>query len=122
MSNTSKKSQINLSPLFLDYMSRQIPNNNSNLMKRNYHKIKKYMIKSFLVGKHGFKMGIYLGSFLGFGIGFYQAVQMKKIWPIPVSMLGSGLVFGSMFAFSSILKAESEDKYKHLIINNDINK
>lgn len=115
MSNNPKNFQINLSPLFLDYMSQQNPTINSNLMNRNYHKIKKYMAKSFLVGKHGFKMGIYLGSFLGFGIGFFQAVQMKKFWPIPVSMVGSGLVFGSMFAFSSILKAESEDKYKYLI-------
>ena len=107
-----ERKQIILSPFFLEYLGRLSPNSNKGIMIRNIKKIKYLAMKSFIVGKTGFKMGLYVGSFLGFGIGVFQAAQMKKVWVIPVSMVGSGLVFGSMFAFSSVLKAESEDKYK----------
>lgn len=96
-----------LSPAFVDYLGKLSYKTRSNTLAKNYGTIKQFAYRSLYIGSKGFKIGACVGGCLGFGLGCVQAYQMKKMWPIPVAMVGSGMVFGSMFAFSSVLKAES---------------
>lgn len=108
--NNSQKTKANstlfLSPYFTEYLRNQKSTLTSNLIKRNIDKIRAYTIKSYTIGKYGFKRGIIFGSCLGCGLGIIQTIKTKNILVLPFSIAGSGLVFGSMFAFSTVLKSQ----------------
>lgn len=96
-----------LSPYFcfyLRHLQEKMP-----FVQRNIIKAKGFAVRSWMLGKYGFKMGACVGSCLGFGVGVVQAIQVRKVWPIPIAMAGSGIVFGTMFAFSSVLKAQPKN-------------
>lgn len=104
-----------LSPYFSFYL-RNIEQKTP-FVQRNVMKAKGFAVRSWMIGKYGFKMGACVGSCVGFGVGVVQALKIKNVWPIPMAVVGSGFVFGTMFAFSSVLKASpinnDDHQYSH---------
>ncbi len=84
---------------------------------RKCMKIQKALGDFWVVGKYGFQLGGSAGLILGFLVGGFEAMRMKSIWPLPIAMFGSGMTFGSIFAISTVLRADgSTEKTKMEIV------
>lgn len=70
------------------------------------------MKKTYFI--YGGMQGFAIGCLAGLGIGIFSAFQAKRFIIIPISMVSSGLFFGCVMAFGSIIRTVDTE---HMIKN-----
>ena len=106
--------------LNLTNTDKKVAGESLNWFDRKIKRVKKLSYESWILAKQGVFFGCIVGSCMGLIFGGYEAFKQRKFILLPLSMITFSGFFGSIFGISTIIRMESLDKEKDLILNFEV--